>query len=132
MRPANVLDPSQESLIFFGSEASVELFSEGGNHSGSDDDRVSLADFHIANEPVFYRIYVLDHPIQKGISIKIANYLVNSDYHSACRVHVETHRLDVRVEDAPLPRPIFPHSSPAVNRTTFHSVRPFHINLHGR
>jgi hypothetical protein len=131
MRSANVIHPPQKCLIFFGSKSSVELLSEGGNHSGSEDDGISVADFHIANEPVFYRIYVLDHPIEKSISTKIANYLMNSNHHSAGVVHVETHRFDVRVDHAPLPRPILSHSSPAMNCATFHAVGPLHVRLHG-
>src|SRR5713226_4853464 len=51
--------------------------------------------------------------------------------HTARRVQIETLRLDMGIEHAPLPRPVFSDASNAMNDAAFHAIWPLHIRLHG-
>src|SRR5258707_14892442 len=44
---------------------------------------------------------------------------------------MECHRLDMRIDHAPLPRPVSANSSMTVNCAAFHAIWPFHVGLHG-
>ncbi len=91
-----------------------------------------LANFHPANQPAIHRVDMLDHPIEQEFSGQIPDHLVDSDHYSPHIIRLKSHWIDVRIDHAPLPRPVFPNARMPMNRATFHAVRPLHVRSHGR
>jgi hypothetical protein len=86
---------------------------------------------HAANQIVFDRVYVFDHTVQEQISRKIAHYLVDSDDDTPGTVGTESNGVDVRIDESPLLRPVLTHTIMPVDCPAFHSVWPFHVDVHG-
>ena len=54
------------------------------------------------------------------------------DNGAALGIHFNLHRLHMRVDHAPLPRPVSPHSLVPVDIAAFHPVGPDHVGMHQR
>jgi hypothetical protein len=91
-----------------------------------------LANLHPANQAAVHRVDMLHHPIDQKLSRQIPDHLVDSDHYSSRIIRLKFYGIDVRIDHAPLPRPIFPNARMSVNRATFHTVRPLHVRPHGR
>src|ERR1700683_203054 len=57
---------------------------------------------------------------------------MNINNYSTLLIRSETYRLYVRIEHAPLARPIFANTSMTVDGAALHAVGPLHVRLHGR
>ena len=66
MCAADFVDASEKRLVLLGCEPVVELPAQAGNQREAVWTFL-LADVHALNEPVFQRIDVLDHTIQKHV-----------------------------------------------------------------
>src|SRR5579884_165621 len=66
------------------------------------------------------------------ITLTVTHYLVNFYDHAAVTARRDLERLDMRINDCPLTLPIAAHLIASVDVTTFHSVCPSYIGVHGR
>jgi hypothetical protein len=70
---------------------------------------------------------VVDHLIGQEIPFEIAHHLMYFDDHFLFGVFGKCDRLDVRIDQSPLSRPITAHSFAPMDVPSFHTVCPNHI-----
>src|SRR5579862_7981844 len=92
----------------------------------------TLFDVHSGNEGITNFIGVADHLIDQKFAFAVMNYLVNFHDPSASVIGIYAYRFDVRIEESPLPGPVFAHALVPIDEAAFHSVRPDDIGLHSR
>ena len=86
---------------------------------------------HALNKAVFQRINMLNHAVEQNLAFEISDDLVDSNGDVSRAVEVEGDWIDVRINHAPLPRPIRANALMTVNRSSFHAVGPLNVGLHG-
>jgi hypothetical protein len=72
------------------------------------------------------------HLIDKQLALKVMHNLVHFDDDLSIGTDGESHRLDVRIDNRPLTRPVAAHAIPSMNVAAFHPVGPRDVFPHGR
>lgn len=74
---------------------------------------------------------MLDHAIEKDRARQVFYDLVNVDCNSTGRVFAETDWIDMRIDNAPLARPVSADAFMPMDHATFHAVGPNYVRCHG-
>src|SRR2546426_10639587 len=90
-----------------------------------------LADLHAPDEAALDEIDVLHHLVLDNMSGPISDDLMPVDHGAARRMRLDAHRLDVRIDHAPLTSPVVSNAAMAVDTPAFHPIRPLDISMHG-
>ncbi len=72
---------------------------------------------------------MLDGLIEDDFAVQVADELMNVRDNSAIRLSFEAQRLDDRVDQIPLARPVFADTLMAADSAAFHAVGPIHIGM---
>src|SRR5215831_9943123 len=75
-------------------------------------------------------INVLDEGVFEDVAGEVAHPLMDVNDHASIRFGRDTQRLDVGINDAPLPGPILANAGMAENAAAFHGIRPHDIGVH--
>jgi hypothetical protein len=87
---------------------------------------------HPFDQAVAQRVDVLDVLLGDLLTIHVVDELTNLDHDASFVIAREPRWLDLRVDEAELPRPVFAHRGVAVLAATLHGVRPIDVGVHQR
>src|SRR5688500_10182227 len=90
-----------------------------------------LFNVHPAHQLAIELIDVPDRAVVEDVALQIAHDLVYVDCRQAAWAFAEAHRFDMRIDHAPLAKPIGPHRFVPDFARAFHAVRPIHVRSHG-
>ena len=73
---------------------------------------------------------MLDHAVDDYLAGEIAHHLMNCDNDSARAIGSEADRIHMRIDHAPLPRPVGADALVSMDNSTFHAVGPDDVRFH--